>query len=359
MRSPRGVYAERSECARDDCCDVHRIDSARNDTGFTGLFAKRNARFSASMLVLVTALLPWSFPRGQACCTLQGFHSQGSAGSFADFDGLDFTDARNRTQFQIQVGGSDDWDSWVTDNTIVNGPLLGYSAGVNRWLTRGVLMTSSLAGSLFSISELLSQGGSKSGVRIASLRFRGSWVRSGGSRIVWFQLTHPLYENYTNNEFPFRVSPARTMELGYVSNQTYFSRGGKPRLFSAKVNLRKDARNDNLYQFNYYLTGQIAWSYRIYSAVSPFLSVYLKQGSLRPVESAIYTTRFPRTLFAYGLVGAGLQLQPPGLRGIVIRSYFFYPVIRWSDRYLPAGFEEKPVAGVTVTRALNLGRKGV
>lgn len=315
-------------------------------------------RFGLSSLVLLISLFPWAGVTAQACCTLQGFHSQGSTGSFSDFDGLDFSDEGNGTQFQIQLGGSDDWDSWVTGNSITNSPLLGYSVGVNRWLRPEILVTASVAGSIFNISELLTISGSESDVRISNLLVRGSWIRAGGSRIMWLQFASPIYERYTNEEFPFRVSPAKTLELGYVSNRTYVSSSGKGRLVSIKFNLRKDAKNSNLYQFNYYLTSQVAWSFRIYSTVSPFVSLFVKQGSLRPVESEIYATRFPQTLFGYGLVGAGVQVQPASLRGFIIRSYIFYPTIRWSNNYLPAGFEEKPVLGVMVTQALNLKRKG-
>lgn len=115
--------------------------------------------------------------------------------------------------------------------------------------------------------------------------------------------------------------------------------GGKPRLVSVKINVRKDARSNNLYRFNYYASGQIAWSFRIHSTISPFVSGYVKQGSLKPVESEIYATQFPGTLFAYGLVGAGTQVNPPGLRGLLIRAYAFYPVLRWSDNHLRPGLK--------------------
>lgn len=313
---------------------------------------------SVGLVLLFVVATPWSGLRGQTCCTLQGFHTQGSAGSFSDFDGLDLTGQGKKTQFLFQVGGSDDWDSWVTGNSIINSPLLGYSVGATRWLTQSLLVSTSLDGSVFSISELLTYDGSESNVQINNFRLRASRIRSGGSRALWLQLTLPLYERYSNEEFPFRVSPVGTLELGYLANRTYMSLRGKPRLFSVKFNLRKDAKNSNLYQFNYYATGQVAWSYRIYSTVTPFVSGYLKHGSLRPVESEIYATRFPRTLFAYGLLGAGVQVQPSRMTGFVVRAYALYPVLRWSDNYLPAGFEEKPVVGVTVTQALDFNRKG-
>ena len=185
----------------------------------------------------VLTVLGWSLSSsvawGQACCTLQGFNGNAAYGTLSDFDGLDFADTRKRTQLQFQLSGSDDWDDWVKDNTIINGPLLGYSLGLNRFVARSILLNTSLSGSISSMSEALSLGGSESNITLQTLRFRGNWFSSDRRHALWVRLIQPVVTRYSNRNFPFTLSPARSLEIGYGYVSNYVTKGGKPRIFAA------------------------------------------------------------------------------------------------------------------------------
>ena len=292
--------------------------------------------------------------KGQACCTLQGFGGNAAYGSISDFDGIDFLDPRKRTQIQFQMNGSDDWDNWAQANSIKNGPLLGYTVGLNHFLTRNLLVAGVVSGNVTSVSEGVSEAGSESAVSSHVLQLMTSWLSDNLHHAVWTRLTLPIDSRYFNKGFQFKLSPAPSLEIGYAFDTPYVNPAGKPRSFSLKANVRTDAPTDNIYQFTYYGTAQVTWKYRIHSELIPFTSFYLKQGALKPLDTGVYQTRFPATLFAYGLFGGGLEYRSGSLADVILRLYVFYPFLRWSDKVLPAGFEEKPFLGLTITKAISI-----
>ena len=317
----------------------------------------RSSSQITGMVLVVTASFLTTL-QGQACCTLQGFSGNSGFGAISDFDGLDFANPSKRTQIQFQFSGSDDWDKWVTNNVISNGPLIGYTTTVNHFLRRNILLGAAISGNVSTISEVLSNDPSESAVTIHNLQLKANWLSPLRRHIVSVRFTQPLYERYFERNFPFRTSTARALELGYGYVKNYVSSRGKPRNLSVMVNVRKEEETENLYQFDYYATGQISWRFRNYSDLMPFVSLFGKHGSLRPVDNPIYQSIFDATLFAYGLVGGGVDYSSESLKGLTVRLYGFYPVLRWSDNALPAGFEEKPVLGLTITKSLSLRKSG-
>lgn len=313
----------------------------------------RSSSQIAGMVLVVTASFLTTL-QGQACCTLQAFNGNSSFGAISDFDGLDFANPTKRTQVQIQFSGSDDWDKWVTNNVISNGPLLGYAATINHFLRRNILLGAAISRNVSTISEVITTPPFKSGVTLYNLQLKANWLSPFRRHIVWVRFTQPLRQSYSNENFPFRTSTAQAVELGYGYVNNYVNSRGKPRILSVIANVRKDGETENLYQFDYYATGQMSWRYRIQSDLVPFFSLYVKQGSLRPVDNPIYQSIFDATHFAYGLIGGGVNYSRESLKGITVRLYGFYPVLRWSDKALPAGFEEKPVWGLTITKSISL-----
>jgi len=305
------------------------------------------------MVLVVTASFLTTL-QGQACCTLQAFNGNSGFGAISDFDGLDFSNPSKRTQLQFQFSGSDDWDKWVTNNVISNGPLLGYAATINHFLRRNILLGAAISGNVSTISEVITTPPFNSGVTLHNLQLKANWLSPFRRHIVWVRFTQPFYQSYSDENFPFRTSTAQAVELGYGYTKKYVNSRGKPRNLSVMVNVRKDGETENLYQFDYYATGQMSWRYRIQSDLVPFFSLYVKHGSLRPVDNPIYQSIFDATLFAYGLIGGGVDYSSESLKGITVRLYGFYPVLRWSNKALPAGFEEKPVLGLTITKSLSL-----
>lgn len=292
--------------------------------------------------------------QGQACCTLQAFNGNSSFGSISDFDGLDFADPTKRNQMQFQFNGSDNWDKWVTNNAISNGPLLGYTTTINHFLRRNILLGAAISGNVTTISEVLTNDPSETTVTLHNLQLKANWLSPLRRHFIWIRFTLPLYERYFDENFPFRTSTAQAAELGYGYIKNYVNSRGKSRNLSVIVNVRKEEETENLYQFDYYATGQMSLRYRIHSNLAPFISLYGKQGSLRPVDNLIYQSIFDATLFTYGLVGGGVDYSSESLKGLTVRLYGFYPILRWSNNALPAGFEEKPVLGLTITRSLSL-----
>lgn len=299
------------------------------------------------LLWILTGTPLWS----QACCTLQGFSGNSVYGSLWEFDGLDLADPGNRTQVQLQLSGSDDWDR---ESFIRNGPLLGYSVVVNHFARRSFLLGFAVSGNFSTISELLTLQQYESSLALHSVQLRGTWFSDNRRHAFWSRVTLPVDSRYSNRDFPFILSPARSVEIGYGYIKNYMNSGGKGRIFSLQTNVRMDGETDNLYRFTYYVTSEAALRYRIFSDVVPFLSLYAKQGSLKPLDTNIYQTEFPATSFLYGLAGAGLEYKAPFLEGIVLRLYGYYPFLRWSDSVLPAGFEEKPVFGLSVTTTFSM-----
>ncbi|MCH8010812.1 MAG: hypothetical protein IIA61_02515 [Candidatus Marinimicrobia bacterium] len=320
----------------------------------TNIF-RSSSQITRMVLVVTASFL--TILQGQACCTLQAFNGNSSFGAISDFDGLDFANPTKRTQMQFQLSGSDDWDKWVTNNTISNGPILGYAATINHFLRSNILLGAAISGNVSTISEVITNPPFNSGVTLHNLQLKANWLSPFRRHIVWVRFTQPLYERYSNEDFPFETSTAQAVELGYGYVKNYMNSRGKPRNLSVMVNVRKEEETENLYQFDYYATGQMSWRYRIHSDLVPFFSLYGKQGSLRPVDNPIYQSIFDPTLFAYGLIGGGVEYSSESLKAITIRLYGFYPVLRWSNKALPAGFEEKPVLGLTITKSLSL-RKG-
>lgn len=291
---------------------------------------------------------------GQACCTIQGFNGNSSFGTIFDFDGLNFAENSERTQIQFQFNSSDDWDR---NSFIINGPLMGYFASINYFIKPNLLATSAISGNFSSISEELTIGGSESNVSFANLQIRINWFASDFKHSLWARLTAPLYEYYSSGGFPFRTSPLNSIEVGYGHLSHYINQKGKNRVFSIKADIRKDGQSGNLYQFDYYSTLQFLWRYGVYKDLIPFSSVYFKGGALKIQESGVYLSSFDKTHFTYGLIGGGLEYSHSKWSGLVLRIYGFYPIIRWSDLRLPAGFDEKPVLGMTLTKSFSLKNK--
>ncbi|MEE9166203.1 MAG: hypothetical protein V3U24_01865 [Candidatus Neomarinimicrobiota bacterium] len=307
--------------------------------------------------LVAPGILVWglagTFLWGQACCTLQGFNGSAAYGSLWDFDGLDFANPRNHTQIQFQLSGSDDWDR---DSFITNGPLLSYSLIVNHFARRSLLVGAAVSGNFSTISEMLTIQQNESSLALHTLQLRSSWFSGNRRHAFWSRLILPFVSHYSNRDFPFILSPARSVEIGYGYVKNYVNSGGKGRVISLRANVRKDGRTDNLYQFTYYSTGEVALRYRIYSDIVPFVSLFAKHGALKPLDVTVYQTRFPATLFTYGLVGAGLEYKGTFLQGLILRLYGYYPTLRWSNNVLPAGFEEKPVLGLTLTTTFSMER---
>ena len=307
--------------------------------------------------LMAVAISSMTTLRGQACCTLQGFSGNSSFGSISDFDGLDFANPTKRTQIQLQFSGSDDWDDWVRNNMISNGPLLGYSATINHFLRKNILLGAAISGNVSSISGVLVSG-SESDIILHNLQLRANWLSPSRRHVVWLRFTQPVYESYSNENFPLRTSTTQALELGYGYVKTYHNQKGKPRIVSVRGSVRKDRESKNLYQFDYYSTGQISWRYRIYSDLVPIFSLFAKHGSLRVVDpNGIYTIKFDARLFAYGSVGGGVEYRTSKLKGLILRIYGFYPILRWKNNPLPGGFEEKPVLGMTLTKSFSLKNK--
>lgn len=304
-------------------------------------------------LVLLLGFLPTTV-RGQACCTLQGFNGNAVYGSIADFDGLDFADAHNRTQLQFQLNGSDDWDR---SSFIINGPLVGYLFSVNHFIKRNLLVGGAVSGNLSSISELLTIDQLRSNVSLHTFQLRANYFSPSRTHAFWGRISQPIVTYYSNDAFPFTLSPATSLEIGYGNVKHVTSSSGKPRIRAIRINIRKDSRTENLYEFNYYATGQLSYKFRPFAKAVPFATVYGKHGALKPVDPGVYQTNFPAALFAYVLVGGGFEYASDSLPDMIIRAYAFYPFLRWSNSVLPAGFEEKPVIGVSVSKSLSLFRQ--
>lgn len=289
--------------------------------------------------------------QSQACCTLQGFNSGSSFGAVTDEDVLYLASHSTRTQLNFQINGSDDWDR---NSYIINGPQLGLSVSVRRFLTANLILGATISGNTSSISEILTVGGSESDVRFLNLHSRLGWITSSRRNAFWLRATIPVYENYSDNTFSFRTSPVSSAEFGAAGTSHSISNQGKARTFAFTASLRVDGRSDNLYQFKYYLSIQSAWRYRVLNNMRPFVSFHVKHGSLKPLDSAIYQTEFDATMFAYGLFGGGIEYSNNLIKGIAARLYAFYPVLRWSNNRLPAGFEEKPVVGIVFLKSFDL-----
>lgn len=303
---------------------------------------------------LAMLLMSMDLLSGQACCTLQGFNGNSTYGSIDDFDGLDFVNPQNRTQLQIQVHGSDDWDGWVRNNFITNGPLLGTVIGLNHFYRRDFMFGLGLSAKASSISEVLTIDGASTSVVLAGIHLRANWISSDRKHIFWGMLTHPLVGVYSNGDFPFRTSVPSAVEGGYGNVFNVGRSSGRQRLVSTRFQGRIEGDSNNLYRFDFFGSEQIVIRSRLNEDMIPMVSTLFKFGSLRPIESGLYQTNFPAVRFLYLLVGVGVEYRLVHGGNAVVRLMGYTPVLRWSDGVLPAGFDEKPVLSLTVSRALNL-----
>jgi len=287
---------------------------------------------------------------GQACCTLQGVSGTAAYGSLFDFDGVDFSYPENFTQIQFQFTGSDDWDR---NSFIINGPLFGYSLKLSRLFGGRTLLGAAILGDYSSVSELLTNSQSKSLVVFNNVQLRATRFSRNRNHAFWVRFTQPFVSLYSNQDFPFTLSPPRSLEFGFGYVKKLESEKGEPQMFSFWIKIRKDEKIDNLYRFVYYSSGQMAIRYRIYSSFIPFFSLYIKHGALKPLDTPIYEKNFPASLFAYGLLGAGMEYKSNFLKNIIFRLYGTYPIVVWSNNTLPAGFDEKPLIGLSIVKNIS------
>lgn len=309
------------------------------------------------LAALAVIFLPLGALKGQACCTLQGFNGNSITGSIEDFDAIDFADPNNRSQLQFQVYGSDDWDDWVRSNFISNGPVISATIGLNYFYIRSLMLNAGFSARTSTISEAFSIDGSATDVALTALHLRANWIAPSRDKIVWGMFTRPAVEVYSNRDFPFRTSVPPSIEAGFAAVATRVNRNGKPRLYSFRYQGLIEGKSDNLYRFGFYGTAQVSIKYRLTGKIVPLVSSLAKFGSLRPVTSDIYYTSFPATNFMYLLLGAGFEQRLSGRQDTVLRLIAHTPVLRWSDRVLPAGFDEKPIISLTVSRVFSIGKR--
>lgn len=307
--------------------------------------------FSPVLSLVAAMIVSSNSALGQACCTLQGFNSGSSFGTLTDDDVLYLASHSTRSQISVQINGSDDWDR---NSYIINGPQLGISIGMRRFLTSNLLLGGSISGNMSTISEIITIGGNESDVRFLNFQGRLGWISNNRRNAYWLRTIVPLHEKYSDTAFPFRTSPVSSLELGVAGTKHKVSKKGLALTFAYTASLRFDGKSENLYQFKYYGSHQFAWRYRVLNDVRPFISLHVKYGSLKPLDTPIYQTQFDATLFAYGLFGGGIEYSNKHIKNTVIRFYSFYPVLRWSNDRLPAGFEEKPVLGMVILKSFAL-----